>query len=190
MIEEYLTEESTGIFLKERFRDYTVSSPTLKFNGKRFLPDFLIEELKLIVEYDGPRHYTQPTTVIRDIVRNQVFEENGYNVIHIPYFIQLDEQIIHLLFKQYKTNMTSTETFNLYPHGFISEKVILPSFFCSLGLLKYQEDLRMFSIVREQIIQSLHNKASKCLTKWEVFPLKINDFTNESIETYLKTIEL
>lgn len=173
MITDYLIEQNLGDFLKSRFV-VPVSFPRLKFDEGLFLPDFVIEDSKLIIEYDGPRHYTQSSTVIRDYKKQEVYTKYGYSIINIPYFVQLSEDVIDNLFGRYSSYMHSMEAFNSYPHGFISPKVLLPSDFCSLGVKRFENELSdTFKYIANDIITSLNDKVNSKRTKHEVFPLSM-----------------
>lgn len=167
---DYLLEESLGDFLKSRFK-YPVTSPRLNWDEGLFLPDFVIEDLKLIVEYDGPRHYTQSSTILRDGYKKEMYSKHGYKLINIPYFVQLDERVIRLLFGEYREYMNSMEAYNSYPHGFISPKVLLPADFCSIGATRFVNQIdTTFSPIKEDIIKSLESKINNKRTRHEVFP--------------------
>lgn len=47
------------------------------------------ESLKLIVEIDGLPHYQNPIVILKDKEKTKLYEEFGYKVVRIPYFIQL-----------------------------------------------------------------------------------------------------
>lgn len=173
MINAYLTEDLLGKFLRERF-SYNVTSPRIKWEEGIFLPDFVIEDINLMIEYDGPRHYMQSKTVLRDVFKRQIYKNHGYDLISIPYFVQLDNVVINNLFKDYTKYMNSVETFNDYPHGFISEKVLLPAEFCSLGVKRFLDELSTSLIsVKHDILTSMNNKISNKLKIEEIFPINI-----------------
>jgi hypothetical protein len=46
----------------------------------------------------------------------------------------------------------------VYPHGFIDKKAVLPADFCELGVEQFQKDLELYSFFRNDIINSLHDK--------------------------------
>jgi len=172
----YLEENTLKVFLEERF-SYKITSPRLKLPEGLVLPDFLIEDLNLILEYDGPRHYTQSSTAIRDIKKAGIYKNNNYDTITIPFFVQLDEPVIDDLFKNYTQHMRSVDTFNTYPHGFISDKVILPSDFCSLGVRRFVNELEgSFNYIKPAIIDSLENKINKKRKREEVYPISMIEF--------------
>lgn len=181
-MKQYMTEKLLGEFLKERFANYTVTSPTLILDGKRFKPDFFIEELQLVVEFDGPNHYTSPAVCVRDIERRDMFRKHGYTIAFVPYYIQLDGMSIQIIFDTVLDKISSTETFNTYQHGFISQNAVLPAEFCSLGLFRFNCEINTgrFRFFKNQIIQSLDEKIEWGKHEFEVYPWPANldlDFT-------------
>ena len=69
-------------------------------NGQKYKirPDYRSESLKLIIEFDGLPHYKNPDTIEKDYINQKVYENNGYKVVRIPYFIQLSNDIVEKLF--------------------------------------------------------------------------------------------
>lgn len=65
---------------------------------RRYRPDARCEELNLIVEFDGVAHYQDQKVVLQDIERDKWFNDLGYKVVRIPYWIQLSKQVIKELF--------------------------------------------------------------------------------------------
>ena len=49
---------------------------------KNYFPDFIFEELKLIIELDGTQHRN---TIEKDAIRDEWFNDKGYKVIRIPH---------------------------------------------------------------------------------------------------------
>lgn len=70
--------------------------PAEKKSRKR--PDYRSESLKLIIEFDGLQHYTNPEKIKDDKFTKDFYEELGYKVVRIPYFIQLTNQAVEELF--------------------------------------------------------------------------------------------
>ena len=70
------------------------------FNGKKLLtrPDYRSDRLMMIVEFDGIPHYQNPIVIKRDKTTTKIYEQLGYKVIRIPYFIQLTNAVIFELF--------------------------------------------------------------------------------------------
>ena len=69
-------------------------------NGQKYKirPDYRSESLKLIIEFDGLPHYKNPNTIEKDYINQKVYENNGYKVVRIPYFIQLSNDVVEKLF--------------------------------------------------------------------------------------------
>ena len=69
-------------------------------NGQKYKirPDYRSESLKLIIEFDGLPHYKNPNTFEKDYINQKVYENNGYKVVRIPYFIQLSNDVVEKLF--------------------------------------------------------------------------------------------
>ncbi len=69
-------------------------------NGKklRTRPDYRSESLRLIIEVDGTPHYTNPYTILCDAEKTKQYNEAGYKVVRIPYFIQLSKSAVKELF--------------------------------------------------------------------------------------------
>ena len=66
--------------------------------GNLIRPDYRCEELKLIVEFDGVQHYRDEVKIKEDIFNTRQYEDAGYKVVRIPYFIQLSNKAIKTLF--------------------------------------------------------------------------------------------
>ena len=61
-------------------------------------PDYRSEKLKIIIEFDGMPHFQSPMQIRKDNEATKLYESFGYQVIRIPYFIQLTNQAIEKLF--------------------------------------------------------------------------------------------
>ena len=71
-------------------------------NGKQYRvrPDYRSETLKLIIEFDGLQHYTQPDKIKQDEKNTKLYKSFGYKVVRIPYFIQLTNECVKTLFNR------------------------------------------------------------------------------------------
>ena len=92
-IEEYLTV----IFPEVDSNDWIHDKP-IEGIGRRIRPDYRCEKLKLIIEFDGVQHYQKPDRIKADLENQKVYIKNGYKVIRIPYFIQLSNNVVKLMF--------------------------------------------------------------------------------------------
>lgn len=146
---QYLNEKSLGCFLQEMYQTDFIHDKTIPNSNSRLRPDYRNDDLKLIVEFDGYGHYTNPQVIINDIKKDNLCKELGYAVIRIPYFVQLSPNTIKHLFNiDYKYTQT-------YKHGFIDKKAVLPASYCELGIEKFKKDLYKFDYIKDDIIQSL-----------------------------------
>ena len=105
-IENYLNTLNINYKTEYRFKDCTNSkgSDTLPF-------DFYIEELKVIIEYDGLHHYEPVTgwggeekfqiTQENDKIKNKYCKDKGIRLLRIPYFY--DENKIKEVINQFIT---------------------------------------------------------------------------------------
>ena len=149
----YLTEKNLGKILKEILpKHHFIHDKCVPNSNSRKRPDYRNEKLKLIIEFDGHSHYCQSKTILNDIKKDNCYRNLGYSIHRIPYFIQITEQVLQLLFnKKIKFEQK-------YPNGFIDSKAILPSDFCELGIQKFKKDLDKFHFHENEIINSLKEK--------------------------------
>ncbi|WP_218220446.1 DUF559 domain-containing protein [Nesterenkonia sp. Act20] len=56
---------------------------------RSFMPDYRSESESLIVEFDGRQHYQDLKRIIKDQEADAFYRSLGYNVVRIPYFVQL-----------------------------------------------------------------------------------------------------
>jgi len=135
----YLTESKLGKVLHKLFPNDDIT-PQFCFNDyKRLKFDYAIPSRRIVIEFDGPYHFTKPNK--GDTLKQLICEsEKGWEIIRIPYFIQLTPQWVEHLF--------NVDTYSRYKcdfkTGFVSQDVVLPSEFCSHGLklmMEYVEDL-------------------------------------------------
>ena len=66
--------------------------------GKRIRPDYRCDQLHLIIEFDGVQHYQQPDTIRKDEVNQAFYENLGYKVVRVPYFIQFTNEVVKTMF--------------------------------------------------------------------------------------------
>ena len=147
--EEFLTESKLGEFLKLNHpsKDWIPQYGI----GQRFRVDWFSNESKIVVEFDGYQHYTSSRQIFNDKRKDKLCAELGLTIVRIPYFIQLCPEVIRLLFG------FDCEFEQKYPHGFVSRKstMIFPANFCELGVQRFRNDMRRFSCVSKEIINSL-----------------------------------
>ena len=151
---EFLTEEKLGKLLNIIYSDFEIiHNKKIPNHIKASRPDYRIDELKLIFEFDGWTHFCNPNRIIKDEENDLFYNSLGYKVIRIPYFIQMD--------KAFYKNVLNMDRENdyFYPNGFIDDSAKLPAEFCYLGLLKFSKLLNNeYNYCREEIEISLKNK--------------------------------
>lgn len=133
---KYLTEERLGKILKIIFRGYEwIHDEKFQANGEtyNFRPDYCCHELQMCIEFDGPDHFTKASVIQADIKKDQIIEWNGYDIIRVPYFVQLNSAGIKYFF-----NFDIDFDYN-FRHGFVSRNVSLPANFCEQGIWKFND---------------------------------------------------
>ena len=124
-------------------------------------PDYRSETLKMIIEFDGIQHYTNPDIIINDKESTKFYESLGYKVIRIPYFIQLTNKVVKQLF-----NRDIKES--LFPENIASLTYTnrnTPAYLCPMGIERMKEEFKKFP---EQYIinkQHLINENNIVLTR-------------------------
>lgn len=118
----------------------------------RIRPDYRSDSLKLIIEFDGIPHYTNPAVIIKDDKNTSIYEKNGYKVIRIPYFIQLTNDAVEKLFGV----IVKEPLFNIcYPSLGGVEMKHNPSYLCPEGLKRMAKEFKKFPEQYEINIQAL-----------------------------------
>jgi hypothetical protein len=162
----YLTEDRLADELKIIFPHHTfIRDKSIKEVHRRYRPDFHCEALKLIVEFDGDRHYTNPQI---DSTKDQLYAQHGWKTIRIPYFVQLSAEVIKDLFN------IDINFIQYFPHGFVTT-ITLPSYFCEMGVNKFKKDLERFAYIKNDIIKSLKDKLAKLKNIDLVLPTTLQD---------------
>lgn len=103
-------------------------------------PDYRSEKLKLIVEFDGIHHYTNPDVILKDKNNTKLYQSFGYKVVRIPYFIQLTNKTVEQLF-----NVKVKE--QLFPDNIPSltyKNRNTPAYLCPSGIERMRNELKQF----------------------------------------------
>lgn len=180
----FLNEERLGNYLTKLFPKYRFEhDKCVSGSGIPHRADYQNSELKLIVEFDGYQHFTQTKRIIADMVKDTVYSELGYTVIHIPYFIQVSPKVIDFLFAEYfdgRADLTNFETKfkQIYPHGFVDDSayMVLPADFCEFGIVSFMKSLENFDFIADEIYKSLKIKYQQCLVKNAKMSMLTPDF--------------
>lgn len=105
--------------------------------GKLYRPDYRSESLKLIVEFDGLPHYQKPDVILKDEEKTRFYQQLGYKVVRIPYFIQLTNSVVK---KWFGVNLD----IELFPEDIASISVAnlnTPAYMCPLGIKRCAKEL-------------------------------------------------
>lgn len=112
--------------------------------GKRTFvcADFCCEKLKLVIEIDGVQHYTNPDVIVRDIEKDQKYKNLGYRIVRIPYFIQLTNETIRILFDR----DVDVPMFDKESPSFVFWKNChnTPAYMCPAGIERMRQDFQKF----------------------------------------------
>ncbi len=108
-------------------------------NDKKYSyrPDYRSEKLKLIIEFDGTLHYRNPKNILTDAERTKLYHSAGYKVVRIPYFIQLTNEVVRIMF-----GIDIEEP--LFDSTIPSMSIFwenTPAFMCSLGISRMAKEL-------------------------------------------------
>lgn len=175
----YLTENTLEFYLSLIYPNHKfIRNKIVPNSNIQNRPDYRNDKLMLIVEFDGYGHYIRPDIIMTDYHKDNIYQDMGYTVVRIPYFIQISESIIKLLFNK---NLKIEQE---YPHGFIDYKATLPAYFCELGIQRFIEDLEKFSIVRNEIIKSLKDMYDKYNNINYVLPPSLKNLLIEDGKIY------
>jgi transposase-like protein len=169
----YFSETMLQRFIQERFNN-CINSFDSCFPETRYRPDVRIDDLKLIVEFDGFRHYTKAEVIYSDRLKERIYKQAGYKIIRIPYFVQMDSELVSYYFKDYISDL---RPYNDYPHGFIDNAVIWPSDFCIDGIDVFINDLLILSRYCPLAFKSIiDNIQDKIIDSGEAYRKYISDY--------------
>ncbi|KGF17040.1 hypothetical protein HMPREF1640_08045 [Prevotella sp. S7-1-8] len=125
-----------------------IHDQSIKASGRRSRPDYRCETLKLIIEFDGVQHYQKPDRIRSDNENQRFYEELGYKVVRIPYFIQLSNNVVKSMFDR---NIDEPLFDESIPSLGIKGKNT-PAYCCPLGIKRMA---REFIYYPEQYITNL-----------------------------------
>ena len=170
--DKFLDEIELGKLLRHIFGEKEVIYNRGLPSNKRIRPDYRVESLKLIFEYDGPRHYTQSKSYFSDSIKDDEYKNAGYRVIRFHFFVQPTVKVFNRLAG---TNLADDEFNFTYPQGFIDSRVVLPADFCHVGIERFEEELSSFEEVANEIVESLMNKIVDSESgPWSVVPIGLH----------------
>jgi len=113
-----------------------------KINGVSYKtrPDYRSENLKLIIEFDGLPHYTNPAIIEKDLKNTELYSGFGYKVVRIPYFIQLTNKAVETLFGV----KVSEDLFDGIVPSLGIKGRNTPAYLCPAGIKRMAMDFKKF----------------------------------------------
>ena len=90
-------EEYLRVIFPEISESQWIQNKTVKGCG-RLRPDYRCDDLRLIIEFDGTHHYSNPERIQKDNKNETIYKSLGYKVVRIPFFIQLTNEVIKIMF--------------------------------------------------------------------------------------------
>ncbi len=126
--------------INDWINDKTISAELTGGKKYRYRPDYRSETLKLIIEFDGLQHYTQPHRIKQDEENNQFYKSHGYKVVRIPYFIQLTNKAVKTLFNREIQETLFNE--NIPSIGIKGKNT--PAYLCPAGAIRMKKEFQKF----------------------------------------------
>lgn len=129
-------------------------------SNRRFRPDYRSEQEKLIIEFDGLQHYTSPDNISKDIEKTNFYKKLGYQVVRIPYFIQLTNKAIKQLFNKDIEEQMFNEAI---PSLGIKGKNT-PAYLCGAGIARMKDEFSKFPEQLKVNVEALKKENNEFLT--------------------------
>lgn len=126
----------------------------------RIRPDYRCDDLRLVVEFDGTPHYTDPAVIVKDIRNQRIYEDHEYTVVRIPYFIQLTRDVVKELFGVDVGRDLCDPSFP----SMGKEWENTPAYCCTAGLKRMAEDFDRFDQQRWVNMEHLVSQDDNNLT--------------------------
>lgn len=123
----------------------------------QYVCDAICKEQKLVVEFDGLNHYMDSQVVLNDSYRDLWFRTLGYQVVRIPYWIQLSNLVIHDLFHvEVDQEMCKLDYCFYTPETDSVNLNATPGNMCELGRTRFVNEFNLFCLpIRTQIFNDL-----------------------------------
>ena len=169
-LDEYLN----AIFPETKDWVHDKSIPDFKdSSGERIRsrPDYRSESLKLIVEFDGLPHYTNPDNILRDEKNTKIYEEAGYKVVRLPYFIQLTNTVVKQLFGISVEKPLFDE--NIPSIGLNWRNT--PAYLCYKGVERMAKEFKNFPEQYKVNIEALKKQDPNNWTDWKILEKLYNE---------------
>lgn len=127
-------------------------------------PDYRCDKKHLIIEFDGLPHYQKPDTISKDKANQKIYEDNGYTVIRIPYFIQLTNEVVKQLFGvEVNMELFPPEIPSMGPKGRNT-----PAFCCPAGLFRMAQEIQKYPQQMSVNLSALKEANDEALTGYSM----------------------
>ena len=127
-------------------------------------PDYRNEELKLIIEVDGLPHYQSPAQIRVDEGNTEFYQQHGYKVVRIPYFIQLSQIVVKELFDvDVAVALFDDDVPSMGPLGRNT-----PTFLCPAGIRRMARDFTRFPAQYRANLRALKEISDEGLSEWRL----------------------
>lgn len=147
-------EEYLKVIFPEISKDEWIHDKVVPGSKSQSRPDYRCESLKLIVEFDGLQHYQKPNVIRADEKKDKMYEEMGYKIVRIPYFIQLTNEVIKLMFdKDVEEIMFNPEIPSMGVKGQNT-----PAFCCPAGIKRMAREFKFYLQQYEVNIHALEKE--------------------------------
>lgn len=103
-------------------------------------PDYMSVKLRLIIEFDGLSHYTDPSLIHKDEIITAFYEKHGYKVVRIPFFIELTNKAVKTLFGiSVEESLFDERIPSMGP-----KEEDTPAFLCNAGIKRMAREFKRF----------------------------------------------
>lgn len=137
-----------------------IHNKTVKGLGKRIRPDYRHEGLKLIIEVDGLPHYRRPKRIKEDYDNQKLYEEAGYKVVRIPYFIQLSNDVVKQMFGR----EVEERLFDAQIPSMSIQWENTPAYCCATGLRRMAIEFRKYPEQYQVNLRALQEEEDELLS--------------------------
>jgi hypothetical protein len=137
-----------------------IHDKTIKGSGRRIRPDYRCESIKMIIEFDGVQHYKLPDKILKDVEHQNFYEQLGYKVVRIPYFIQLTNDVVREMFgREVSEDLFNPNIGTMGAHGRNS-----PAYCCYEGLKRMVAEFKKYPQQYEVNLKLLKEADDEFLT--------------------------
>ncbi len=145
-----------------------------KHNGKlcKKKPDFRNDDLRMVIEVDGLLHYKSYQEICKDEIKDKQYEEAGYKCVRIPYFIQLTNRAVKILFDREVEEPLFNE--KIPSMSSLNKKGNTPACLCPEGVRRMAKDFLRFPEQYKVNVEALKKENNLELTGVDLLETEYN----------------